>query len=124
MNPYGLLSKLYGVNSLNATLTRPDGRVYLLHVEPMDDSPEQFLNEYQGAVEVRSWSVSLNELKDESGIPYYPGEGDVLRVTSTDGNLCAYKLARNAMSSRFWSWRWDRPGGRIVFYTSRKELQQ
>lgn len=124
MNPYSLLSKLYGVNSLNATLTRPDGRVYLLQVEPMEDDAEQLASEYSGAVEVRSWSVSLNDLKDETGIPYYPGEGDVLRVTSRDGNLCAFKLARESQSSRFWVWRWDRPGGRIVFFTSRKELQQ
>lgn len=120
MNPYLQLSRLYNVNSLSAELRRVDGRIYQIRVEPEENRSETLNSDYPSAITVRAWSVDSELLRDE-GIQYYPGDGDLLTVTGRDGVARSYLCAREATSSKFWRWRWDRSGGRIVFYTRFEE---
>ena len=117
MNPYAMLEKLYLTNSLRAVYVKATGARLSVMVEPEQDATEQLVSDYSGAVTVRAWGIAADSLKDDGGVQYYPGEGDSIEITGTDGATRTYKVAREAVSSKFWRWKWDRPGGRIIFFT-------
>lgn len=108
MNPYTLLQTLNNVRSLSATLVKRDGSEVALEVKPEAAETQQLASQYVGAVQIRAWSTDSN---------IEPTEGDVLIVEQDNGERASYSITRDANSSRFWRWKFNRVGYRIVFYT-------
>lgn len=109
MNPYKTLAKLGAFNALDATFVKKDGTEISILVKPESVTDEQLDGGYIGSVKIRVWSTSDTDLR--------PEEGDALIVYNEDETTTRYMVTRNAVSSRYWDWRYSRVGGRIVFYT-------
>ena len=108
MNPYNLLQTLNNVRSLQATLVKRDGSEIALQVKPETAETQQLASQYVGAVQIRAWSTDST---------VEPTEGDVLIVEQDGGERVSYSITRDSNSSRFWRWKFNRAGYRIVFYT-------
>lgn len=117
MNPYNTFNKLGRVRSLDAQLIKADGYACALHVKPESSAFEALNSDYQSAVNIRVWSCDASELVNLVGVSIRPEAGDVLRVALDDGIVKGYPVARNAASSRYWDWVYNRIGYRIKFYT-------
>lgn len=109
MNPYKTLGKLGAFNALSATFIKKSGEEIPILVKPELVTDEQLDGGYLGSIKIRVWSTSAIDLR--------PEEGDALVVTNDDESTTRYVITRNAVSSRYWDWRYSRNGERIVFYT-------
>ncbi|MBQ9813482.1 MAG: hypothetical protein IJM54_09245 [Thermoguttaceae bacterium] len=116
MNPYNQLSKIAGVFSHRATLTKNDGRALNMYVKPETKASENLNATVPSALVVREWSCNAESFIVGDEI-FYPAAGDVLTVFSDDGSSLRYDCARDATSGRYWDWRYLRPGYRVKFYT-------
>ena len=115
MNPYNQLSRVAGVFSHRATLTKKDGATFTLRVKPEARQTENLTATVPTALTTRDWTCSESDLnRDEAN---FPSAGDVLTVFSDDGTSRSYDVARDAQSGRFWDWRYLRTGYRIRFTT-------
>ena len=120
MNPYNVLNKVAGVLSMPARLITKNGHVVAFYVRPETRTPESIQSDYAAALLVRSWSYNIEEMSNEDGesVVFFPDSGDVLQVEDRDGVIREYRTTRDAKSSKFWTWKFDRPGcKRVVFYT-------
>ena len=117
MNPYNTFNKLGRVRCLDAQLIKADGYACALHVKPELSAFEALNSDYQSAVNIRVWSCDASELVNLVGVSLRPEAGDVLRVALDDGVVKDYPVARNAASSRYWDWVYNRIGYRVKFYT-------
>lgn len=109
MNPYATLSKLGAFNALDATFVKKNGEEIAILVKPESVDDEPLDGGFLGSVKIRVWSTSTTTIQ--------PEEGDALVVTNEDGSTTRYPVTRNAVSSRYWDWKYRRVGARIVFYT-------
>lgn len=103
-----------------ARLITKNGHVVAFYVRPETRTPESIQSDYAAALLVRSWSYNIEEMSNEDGesVVFFPDSGDVLRVEDKDGVIRDYRTTRDAKSSKFWTWKFDRPGcKRVVFYT-------
>ena len=113
MEPYNTLTRLSSFNSIPATLEKGDGREIRLEVKCEERKAENLPSEASPAViEVRAWSAISDSLDERD----YPTGGDFLRIDS-GGKTRRYKVARESTTGRFWSWFFNRPGYKILFYT-------
>lgn len=113
MDPYKTLTALSRINSILATLEKEDGREIHLDVKSEDRKAENLPAEsIPAVVEVRAWSAISDSLDERD----YPTGGDFLRIDS-GGKTHRYKVARESTTGRFWSWFFNRPGYKILFYT-------
>lgn len=113
MNPYRLLTALSAFNAIDAALEKQDGREIPLAVKNEERKPENLTAEAIPAViEVKTWSAASNQLKEED----YPAAGDFLRIDSEDKTR-RYKVARESATGRYWTWQYNRPGYKILFFT-------
>lgn len=120
MNPYNVLNKVAGVLSMPARLITKNGHVVAFYVRPETRTSENIQSDYAAALLVRSWSYNIEEMSNEDGesVVFFPDSGDVLQVEDRDGVIHEYRTTRDAKSSKFWTWKFDRPGcKRVVFYT-------
>lgn len=120
MNPYNVLNKVAGVLSMPAVLVTKSGDAFSLYVRPETRTPENIQSDYAAALLVRSWSYNIEEVSDVHGntVIVFPDSGDVLRVEDKDGVIRDYRTTRDAKTSKYWTWKFDRPGcKRVVFYT-------
>lgn len=112
MDPYKTLTALSSFNSIPATLEKVDGREIRIDVKSEDRKAENIPSEANPAViEVRAWSAISDSLSEED----YPTGGDFLRIEGEKTRR--YKIARESTTGRFWSWFFNRPGYKILFYT-------
>lgn len=117
MNPYNQLAKIGGVLSLPAKLIKSDGTTKIqFYVKPEQLDVSQPGAEYVQALQIRTWSVNVQQLTDGDSV-LYPEQGDSLIVKNDDGSLVQYAVTRSAETARYWDWSYTRPGYRVKFYT-------
>lgn len=120
MNPFKTLAKISNVTALKAQATRKDGVIAVFDIRPETRVTETIVSDYQSATTIRAWSYDssnpINSLTGEK-IVYFPSEGDLLKVTFEDGTIRTYRVTRDSTSSKFWIWKYTRPGYRVLFYT-------
>lgn len=117
MNPYRQLSRIAGVFSHRAKLTKSDRRVFDLFVKPEQKGTEEFQKTtVSAALVVREWTCAVEDLTTDGAFSP-PAAGDVLTVFSDDETAVKYDCARDSVSGRYWDWQYLRPGYRVKFYT-------
>lgn len=113
MDPYKTLTALSRFNSIPATLEKEDGREIYLDVKSEERKAENLPAEsIPAVVEVRAWSAISDSLEEKD----YPTGGDFLRIDS-GSKTRRYKVARESTTGRFWSWFFNKPGYKILFFT-------
>ena len=110
MNPYVLLNQLANANALSAVYVKA-GRRIPLEVSPETRNARELESEYRSAISYRVWSASVESFTVDGRV-LFPSEGDALEVGEQK-----YKITREPSTSRYWNWRYIRPGSRIEFYT-------
>lgn len=119
MNPYKTFNKIGLIRGLDAILIKSDddGAQYPVVVKPENSAFETLNSDYSGVLNIRVWSCDIADLVDGQGVETRPESGDVLRVALDDGVVKDFPITRNATTSRFWDWAYNRPGYRVRFYT-------
>ncbi|MBR0226133.1 MAG: hypothetical protein IJL92_08765 [Thermoguttaceae bacterium] len=115
MNPYDTLKQIGEFNAIAATLIKSDGATIAIRIKAESaESATVGGTAAPGAIPVRTWSTNSDALTSSQ----FPAAGDALEYQDeVSGEKVRFKTTRDATTGRFWNWRYQRRGTRIVFYT-------
>lgn len=106
MNPYNTLRRLGEFNALDATLVTAEAST-AVKVKAEARRAENISGAFDGISNVRAWSV-------DASVEIAPGSALVV-----EGETLAVIRGENG---NYWSWLYDRPGTRKIFYTRSKNF--